>query len=66
VLYSVLLRVLCFVGIDYKLKFVEMVVDERMAMCWLDLNLKVAPLYLKRYHAPTLVLLRFKTCEDGL
>jgi hypothetical protein len=55
-----------FSGIDYKLKFVEMVVDDHMAICWLDLNLKVAPLFIKRYHAPTVVVLRFRTCSDGL
>jgi hypothetical protein len=65
VLYGLLLCVLCS-GIDYHLKFVEMVVDDHMAICWLDLNLEVAPLYIKRYHAPTVVLLQFRTCEDGM
>lgn len=31
-----------------------------------DLNLKVVPFYIKRYHAPTIVLLRWKRCDDGL
>eukprot|EP00775_Hariotina_reticulata_P007355 gene7355-7566_t len=53
-------------GIDYKLLFVEMVIDDHMAAVWVDLNLKLAPFFLKRYHAPTIVMLRFRRCSDGL
>jgi hypothetical protein len=55
-----------FAGLDYKLQFMEMVVDEHMAACWVDLNIKLAPFFIKRYHMPTIVILRFRTCEDGL
>jgi hypothetical protein len=53
-------------GLDYKLQFLEMVVDDHMAACWVDLNIKLGPFYIKRYHMPTIVMLRFRTCEDGL
>ena len=53
-------------ALDYKLEFIEMVVDEHMAACWLDLNLKLAPLFIRRYHLPVVVMLRFRHCEDGL
>jgi hypothetical protein len=29
-------------------------------------QLKLAPFYLKRYHAPTVVMLKFRRCSDGL
>lgn len=53
-------------GLDYELLFNEMVVDEHMAACWVDLNLKLPPFFLRRYHLPTVVMLRFRHCEDGL
>jgi hypothetical protein len=31
-----------------------------------DLNIKMAPFYIKRYHAPTIVMLRWRRCQDGL
>lgn len=55
-------------GLDYKLRIIDIVLDaeEGKAACWVDLNLKIAPLYLKRYHAPTLVMLSWRRDEDGL
>lgn len=55
-------------GIDYRLQVVDIVLspEECKAACWVDLNIKLAPLYLKRYHAPTIVMLRWRHCEDGL
>lgn len=55
-------------GIDYKLKVVDIVMsaEEGKAACWVDLNIKVAPFYLKRYHAPTIVMLRWRRDKDGL
>jgi hypothetical protein len=53
-------------GIDYDLKFIEMVVSDHLVATWVDLNIKLAPLYLRRYHAPTVVLLKLRKCPDGL
>jgi hypothetical protein len=55
-------------GLDYRLLVNDIIMDEAgcKAACWVDLNLKLAPLYVKRYHAPTIVMLRWRQCEDGL
>jgi hypothetical protein len=65
-LLLLLLLLFLLSGLDYKLQFMEMVVDDHMASCWVDLNIKLAPFYIKRYHMPTVVMLRFRRCEDGL
>lgn len=53
-------------GIDYKLKFIDMVINEHLVVSWVDLNIKLAPFFLKRYHAPTIVMLRIRKGDDGL
>jgi hypothetical protein len=58
--------VLPFSGLDCKLQVMEFVVDDNMATAWVDLNIKLAPFFIKRYHMPTIVMLRFRRCEDGL
>eukprot|EP00878_Enallax_costatus_P045023 GHUV01053859.1.p1 GENE.GHUV01053859.1~~GHUV01053859.1.p1 ORF type:complete len:181 (-),score=57.66 GHUV01053859.1:87-629(-) len=53
-------------GIDYKLIFIDMLISDELVMAWVDLNIKLAPFYIKRYHAPTIVMLRLRKCPDGL
>lgn len=57
-------------GIDYQLKVIDITREQDesggKAACWTDLNIKIAPFYIKRYHAPTIVMLRWRRCEDGL
>lgn len=57
-------------GIDYQLRVIDITLEQDesggKAACWVDLNIKIAPFYIKRYHAPTIVMLRWRRCEDGL
>lgn len=54
--------------LNYKLIFVRTIIsaDQLSAAVWLDLNIKLPPLFLRRYHLPTVVLLRFRRGADGL
>ncbi|KAF8057154.1 Ogd [Scenedesmus sp. PABB004] len=55
-------------GLNYRLRFIDAVLgrDERSAAVVVDLNLRLPPLWLRRYHLPTVVLLKLRRGDDGL
>jgi hypothetical protein len=50
---------------NYDLIFHDVVIDDRVAAVYCNLNIKIPPFYLARRNVPVVVMLRLRRCPDG-